>query len=244
MAVDKPAGISVHNLPGGDLSTLLTGYVWENPEGRSLLQLDPDFGLHAVHRLDKETSGVVLLAAKRSIFRFLSEQFAAGQVSKLYLALVHGRLPMSSDPNGPNDHCDPDGWERWTWPLTPKAAGRRNPRGSGERRAATTLFRVLRHLERYSLIECRPVTGRTHQIRRHAVLAGHGVVGDRRYGSMRAVRYLEQHLNFSRLALHAAELTFRPSAGEEPVCVNSGGLPPELDQLMERGSEDDHPAQH
>jgi 23S rRNA-/tRNA-specific pseudouridylate synthase len=194
--------------------------------------MDAGFGLHAVHRLDKETSGVVLLAAQSEVFRFLSGQFAAGQVSKLYQAVVHGRLETP---------LDEDDWQRWTWPLTPKAAGRRNPRGSGERRAATTLFRVIRHLSRYSLIQCRPVTGRTHQIRRHAVLAGHGVVGDRRYGSMRAVRYLEQHLNFSRLALHAAELTFRPSAGEKPICVNSGGLPTEMEQLMERGSDNDRP---
>jgi RluA family pseudouridine synthase len=235
MAVDKPAGISVHNLPGGDLSTLLERFIQEYSAGRDLLEMETGFGLHAVHRLDQDTSGVVLLAARRETFRFLSEQFSGGQVSKLYLAVLHGRLPMFSDP---------DGWQRWEWPLTPRAAGRSNPRGSGERRPATTLFRMLRYQARYSLIQCRPITGRTHQIRRHAVLAGHGIVGDRRYGSMRAVRYLQQHLNFSRLALHAAELTFRPSAGKEPVCVKSRGLPPELDQLMERGREDDHPSQH
>lgn len=235
MAADKPAGISVHNLPGGDLSTLLTRYVLENSAACDLLQMETGYGLHAVHRLDKDTSGVVLLAGQREVFRFLSEQFATGQVSKLYLALVHGGLETS---------LNEEDWQRWTWPLTLKAAGRRNPRGSGQRRRATTLFRVIRHLSRYSLIQCRPVTGRTHQIRRHAVLAGHGVVGDRRYGSMRAVRYLEQHLNFSRLALHAAELTFKPSAGEAPVRIDSGGLPPEMEQLMERGSEDDHPSQH
>lgn len=237
MAVDKPAGISVHNLPGSDLCSLLTRFVNESGKAR-LLQMDVDFKLHAVHRLDKETSGVVLLAGQRSVFRFLSQQFAHGEVAKLYLAAVHGSLSISSD------HNDSDGWERWQWPLTARAAGRRNPRGSGQRQAAITLFRVLLHNTRYSLIQCRPLTGRTHQIRRHAVLAGHGIVGDRRYGSMRAVRYLQQHLNFSRLGLHAAELIFRPSAGEEPIRINSRGLPREMDQLMERESQNDHPSKY
>mgnify|MGYP001822044794 CR=1 FL=1 len=178
MLVEKPSGITIHNDPGRDLSSQLAGYL----QTYDMMGLDPQFGLHAVHRLDRETSGLVLLAGRHDVFEFLSEQFAEGLVQKKYLAVVHGTVPIT-----PGDQ-----WQQWTQPLARKAGGRSHIQGKGKRVACTTRFRALRHSRHYTLLICILVTGRMHQIRRHAALAGHPILGDLRYGSKRACRYLAE----------------------------------------------------
>jgi 23S rRNA-/tRNA-specific pseudouridylate synthase len=84
----------------------------------------------------------------------------------------------------------------------------------------------------YSLAACRPLTGRKHQIRRHAALAGHPVVGDRRYGTTRALRFVRNR-GFTRLALHAHGLRFVPPGGDAPVLVQTADLPRELRALLD-----------
>jgi hypothetical protein len=90
LAVDKPSGLSVHNDPGKDLCSLLTRQFESDATDQSADLPHGPFRLHPVHRLDKETSGVLLLAWDKAVFRHFSEAFAAGRVSKRYLALVHG----------------------------------------------------------------------------------------------------------------------------------------------------------
>jgi len=88
---------------------------------------------------------------------------------------------------------------------------------------------VSRH---YTMVECEPLSGRTHQIRRHARLAGHPVVGDRRYGSTRSIAHVREQCGFTRLALHAMEIRVVPPGELRPVTFRSGAVPAELRELF------------
>ncbi len=220
LVIEKPAGLSTHNDPDRDLCGLISRYLQSNPNPALAVDFDPSYGVHAVHRLDKETSGVILLACRRDVFQHFSRQFAAGHVRKSYLALVHGSVPQS-DPAG-----------LWQWPLSAGAAGRRNIQGKGGRKSSLTRYRSEQSSVHYTLLDCQPVTGRIHQIRRHAALAGHPIVGDRRYGSLRACRYVARHHGFERLALHAARLSITLPGSAERQSFESMGLPEEIKRLI------------
>jgi RluA family pseudouridine synthase len=212
----------MHNEPGRDLCTALAEGLAIHPEARGKPGWDRGFGLHPVHRLDRDTSGLVLLAGSREVFRQLSHQFETRQVKKRYVALVHGEVP---EPAGQ--------WGMWDQPLSPDAGGRQRPEGSGRRVESRTAYRVLRRSPHFSLIECEPLTGRKHQIRRHAKLYGHPVVGDRRYGTSRALAYLKRHCGFGRLALHATGLDFHPPESARFHEFRTPGLPSEITALLE-----------
>lgn len=225
LTADKPSGMSIHNNPGSDLQSVLQLYLESTPKAASTVHYTVHYGLHPAHRLDRATSGIVLLGCSKTVLDDLAHQFAIGAVTKRYVALVHGAVQATGD------------WHSWRWPLTPKAAGRRSPQGRGRRRPCETRYRVMAHSRHYSLLECQLLTGRTHQIRRHAVLAGHPLAGDSRYGSARACRYLEAHHNFTRLGLHAAALTFRLPDEEAPRQYESQGLPVSIRQLIEQDAD-------
>ncbi len=225
LVVDKPCGISIHNDPGNDLCSLLESAV----QAGTLPGLGAETTtLHAIHRLDRDTSGIVLLAGDPRIRAFFGEQFSNRKVHKEYLALVHGR--MAPGPDHSNEGM-------WDWPLTADAAGRKTPAGRGKRLPCSTRWRILDHSLHYSLIRCLPESGRKHQIRRHAKLAGHPVVGDRRYGSTRALNYLKLHLGFNRLALHAHRLSIRLPGNDSPSEFSSQGLPRRIDRLFTQDRE-------
>ncbi len=212
LAVDKPANVSVHNEPGKDLCSIVNQYITGLPELQNRLDFEAEYGLHPVHRLDRETSGVVILACRKEIFRYFSLQFATQAVGKTYDALVHGALAV---PEG-----RPDGGE-WTWPLSPTAGGRNQPAGKGPKQFCRTRFRILRYSRHYTLIQCEPQTGRRHQIRRHAAMAGHAIVGDRRYGSRRALHFISTQMGFNRLALHCRAMTIKTPEKNEPITIQS-----------------------
>jgi len=221
LVVDKPWGMSIHNDPGGDLCSMVMAAV---RAGR-LSAVGQDLSaIHAVHRLDRDTSGIVLLAGDSETLAFFGGQFAARAVRKQYLAVVHGRL---EGPSADEDRID------WSWPLTAAAGGRNDPMGKGKRIPCTTRWRPLAHSLHYSLVECEPLTGRKHQIRRHAKLAGHPVVGDRRYGSARSLAYLRRHHDFNRLGLHAHTLTLCLPGNPGTTTFQSCGLPEAMRQLLE-----------
>ncbi len=227
-AVDKPAGLSVHNAPGEDLCSLVSQNIQQQPDikkrfGKGLTPSDPGIGLHPVHRLDRETSGMVLLAADQEIFRFFSKQFDARMVRKFYVALVHGRLEIPRTE---------DLWGTWEWPLTKSAAGRTHPQGSGPRQSSRTRFRILDHSDHYTMVEMELLTGRTHQIRRHAKLAGHSIVGDARYGSPRAITFLRKQRGFNRLALHARSLTLRLPGEKHQTTIETPTIPDQIGELF------------
>ena len=229
VAVDKPAGMSVHNAPGEDLCSLVPQSIQKQPDirerfGAGLALADSAIDIHPVHRLDRETSGVVLLAADREIFRFFSKQFDARTVQKIYVALAHGLLEIPRTK---------DLWGTWEWPLAKTAAGRHHPQGSGPRQASRTRFRVLDHSAHYTMVEMELLTGRTHQIRRHAKLAGHPIVGDARYGSDRAVKFLSEQRGFNRLALHARSLTLRLPGDKSQATIETAAIPDQMAALFE-----------
>ena len=223
LVVDKPAGLTVHNAAGRDLCSLTLAQIQKDAALKGQMDMDPDFGVNPVHRLDKETSGVMLLAVNRERFRFFSNQFESRQVKKQYVAILHGRLekPEENDP-----------WGTWDWSLSETAGGRDHPEGAGNRKDSQTRYRVLDHSAHYTMVEVELLTGRTHQIRRHAKLSGHPVVGDARYGSMRAINYLKRSAGFDRLALHARSLTLQLPDGNAPETIETPTIPSQMQDLF------------
>jgi 23S rRNA pseudouridine1911/1915/1917 synthase len=203
--VDKPAGLVVHPAPGRrgptliDLLPGLAGGAAERP------------GI--VHRLDKDTSGLMAVARSEEAHRDLAAQVRRRSMERFYLALVEGRLESRTgtiDAPVGRDHRAP---ERMTI-------------GGRGAREARTHFSVVEVLPEDSLVEARLETGRTHQIRTHFAAIGHPVAGDPRYG------HAGRH-GIDRQFLHAARLRFRhPGTGEEMSFES--GLPEDLTAALER----------
>ncbi len=224
LVAEKPSGLSVQEKRGRNLCSVLQSRIEADPGLRRKVDCDPQFGVQPVHRLDRETSGVILLACRAGTFSHFARQFEDRTVRKRYVALLHGELP------------EPDGegaWGRWTWPLSKEAGGRFHPEGPGKASPCESRFRVLRRSARYTLIECDLMTGRKHQIRRHARLAGHAVVGDRRYGTPRSFQFLREELGFTRLALHSFSIEVLPPGAPTPRVFQSPAIPPEILRLLE-----------
>jgi 23S rRNA pseudouridine955/2504/2580 synthase len=191
LAVDKPAGVAVH---GG--SGVSAGVIEQLRQARPQARF-----LELVHRLDKETSGVLLLAKKRSALTALQAQFRARATRKTYAALVWGTWPA--------------GLRLIDQPLhkTVDAAGERQVRvvspAHEEARRSITRVRAARPLGDCTLLEVGLETGRTHQIRVHLAHSGHPIVGDPKYGDFVRNRVLARGpLRFARMFLHALELSF------------------------------------
>jgi 23S rRNA pseudouridine955/2504/2580 synthase len=209
IVLDKPSGIAVH---GG--SGLSHGVI------EALRAARPDAPyLELVHRLDRETSGCLLIAKRRSMLRALHELLRAGRVEKRYLALVKGR------------------WELGQVRLEDRL--RKSIRG-GERvvtvdeggKTAASIFRPVEIGSAASLLEVRIMTGRTHQIRVQAAEAGHPLAGDERYGDREYNRKMKA-LGLDRLFLHAASVGWEdPVSGEWRVF--SAPLPEDLREVLSR----------
>lgn len=175
LAVAKPSGLAVHR-----------GWARDRVTALSLARDAVRRTVFPAHRLDRATSGVLLFALDRSLVPKLQAAFAAGEVDKVYWALVRGR-PAA---RGVVDHAIAN-------------------RPDGPRVAAQTAFRrlAISPVARCSLVEARPRTGRRHQIRRHLKHLSHPVVGDVRYGKGDVNRHYRATVGLHRLALHAASLT-------------------------------------
>jgi 23S rRNA pseudouridine955/2504/2580 synthase len=194
--LNKPAGIAVH---GG--SGLSFGVI------EAFRQLRPDAKeLELVHRLDRDTSGLLMIAKKRSMLRHLHEQLRGDGVDKRYMALVRGNWPTSQ--------------KQVRAPLLKSnlRSGERMVEVNDEGKDALTLFKVLRRFGDFAtMVEARPITGRTHQIRVHALHAGHCIAGDSKYGDEDFTREIRD-LGGKRLFLHAYALTVPlPDGGELKV---------------------------
>ncbi|MAT91035.1 MAG: 23S rRNA pseudouridine(955/2504/2580) synthase RluC [Halioglobus sp.] len=191
LVLDKPSGLAVH---GG--SGLSFGLI------EVLRQLRPDDRyLELVHRLDRDTSGLVLVARRPAALRELHRQLREKHVEKRYLALAQGRWPQA---------C-----RQVEAPLEKNVlqSGERMVRVSRDGKRALTGFSVLERFDGATLVEARPVTGRTHQIRVHALHAGHPLLGDDKYANS-AGEALARQLGLKRLFLHASALRFElPGSG-------------------------------
>ena len=198
LVLNKPSGMAVH---GG--SGLSYGVI------EALRELRPHArALELVHRLDRDTSGCLLIAKKRGALRALHEQFRDDDVNKVYLALLAGQWAQS----------------RWRVdaPLKKNVlqSGERMVRVAHDGKAAVTEFRRLTRHAEATLVEARPITGRTHQIRVHARHLGHPVAGDDRYGDDATNRRFRQ-LGLKRLFLHARETTFKHPRTGAPLRVEA-----------------------
>lgn len=193
IVLNKPSGFAVH---GG--SGIQSGVI------EALRHLRPELHfLELVHRIDKETSGCLLIAKKRSVLKQLHEMFRGDGMQKNYLALMDGR------------------WERKKqWVDVPLL---KNVSQGGERmvvvskagKSAETLFTRLQKFQHCTLVRCEPKTGRTHQIRVHAAWLGCPLVGDERYGDSMRNQFFRKK-GYKRLFLHAYQLQFKhPVSGEK-----------------------------
>ena len=207
-AMDKPAGMVVHAGAGVHAGTLVNALLHRFA---TLSAMGGPLRPGIVHRLDRYTSGVVLVAKNDAAHRRLAAQFASRQVEKTYLALVHGRVESDGGRIERPIARDPVRRIRMTARL---ASGR----------AAWTEYRVTRRFERFTLLEVRIGTGRTHQIRVHLSSIGHPVAGDTLYGAPARVDGMPP---LGRYFLHAHRIRFhQPSTGQE-IAIEAP-LPPEL----------------
>jgi 23S rRNA pseudouridine1911/1915/1917 synthase len=206
LVVDKPAGLTVHPAPGHPGHTLVNAILAHYPH---LADIGDSLRPGIVHRLDKDTSGVMLVAKNRSAQAKLAEQFKAHSVSKSYLVLVKGKLTPENGIIEAAIGRDPQHRQR----MAVVSRGRE----------ARTEYRVIRYIGNYSLLEITPETGRTHQIRVHLAAIGFPVVGDATYGVK------SPHL--PRQFLHASRLGFNLPLTGKYVEFESK-LPPDLEQAL------------
>ncbi|ODN43810.1 23S rRNA pseudouridine(955/2504/2580) synthase RluC [Piscirickettsia litoralis] len=212
LIINKPSKVPVH---GG--SGLSYGVI------EAFRQLRPNAHfLELVHRLDRETSGCLIIAKKRRALKALHEQFQKNQVSKNYHALVHGHWPR---------RC-----QQVDLPL------KKYTRHSGERivrvhqeegKASTTYFKCLECFKQASLIEARPKTGRTHQIRVHTQSQGHGILGDDKYTAHQENLWAKQNLGLNRLFLHAISIQFSHPVNQKKLTITAP-YPKELDSCIKK----------
>jgi 23S rRNA pseudouridine955/2504/2580 synthase len=193
LVIDKPSGVAVHGGSGVSFGVIESLRV-SRPQAKFL---------ELAHRLDRDTSGLLIVAKKRSALVELHRMLREGEVRKVYLAVVKGE---------------------YAGPREINASLHKYVTGSGERRvaiqedgmAAVTRVKKLKTSSAFSLLEVELLTGRTHQIRVHLAHAGHPIVGDDKYGDFALNRTLK-----TRLLLHAAKLSFRHPVSGEPVKLAS-----------------------
>ncbi len=213
LVIDKPAGVAVHGGSGvsyGVIEQLRAS----RPEAKFL---------ELVHRLDRETSGILMLAKKRSALTNLHEQIREGQLDKRYLALVHGdwqnarqhvKLPLFK-------YTTPD--------------GERRVRVQSDGLPSHTVFNLVRRYGSFALLEAELKTGRTHQIRVHLASSGFPIAGDDKYGDFALNRALQKsdgsRIALKRMFLHAYQITFTHPESGVPVTLKAP-LPPECEKFL------------
>ncbi|MDD2658360.1 MAG: 23S rRNA pseudouridine(955/2504/2580) synthase RluC [Methylococcales bacterium] len=208
LILNKPAGFPVH---GG--SGVTSGII----EGLRVIRPEAHF-LELVHRLDRDTSGCLLIAKKRSALRKLHELFRDDLVQKTYQALLSGQWARKK--------------QLVTAPLLKNISkgGERMVVISQSGKAAETHFRRLKLFRNATLVEASPKTGRTHQIRVHAASLGHPIVGDERYG-LDEVNKVFKNKGYKRMFLHAETLKFQHPVTGVQMSI-SAPLPPHLENLL------------
>ncbi|MCG6200482.1 23S rRNA pseudouridine(955/2504/2580) synthase RluC [Psychromonas antarctica] len=205
--LNKPPGLAVHGGSGLDFGAI-----------EALRSLRPEARfLELVHRLDRATSGCLLIAKKRSMLRALHEQLRSKTMNKQYLALVKGSWDKS--------------WRSVKEPLL-KNAQNSIVKVSSEGKASETRFKIMQRYQGATLVEASPVTGRTHQIRVHTACKGHNIAGDDRYGDDAFSAEMKK-LGLNRLFLHAAHITFYHPVLEKQMTV-SAPLCERLSSLLEK----------
>lgn len=208
LVINKPSGYAVHGGSGIDSGII---------EAFRVLRPQQHF-LELVHRLDKDTSGCLLVAKKRSALRILHEQFRTDQITKTYLALLSGQ------------------WGRKK--LTVNQPLLKNVSKGGERmviisqagKPSETEFKRLQTFQDATLVEASPITGRTHQIRVHAAYLNHPIIGDDRYGLAEVNKLYKSH-GYKKMFLHSQTLQFQHPQSGETIKITAP-LPPQFTHFL------------
>jgi 23S rRNA pseudouridine1911/1915/1917 synthase len=211
LVVNKPAGMTVHPGAGHRSGTLVNAVLAHAP---SMQGIGGDERPGVVHRLDKETSGLIVLAKTDYALHFLQRQFQDREVEKAYLALVDGRPPSPSGRVEASIGRDPSHRKRMAIVAD-----------SSKGRTAVSEYSTRERFRQHTLLEVHPVTGRTHQVRLHCAFLGCPVAGDRVYGHKNPSIALERHF------LHAWRLRLRMPNEQYPREFLAD-LPPELEQTL------------
>jgi 23S rRNA pseudouridine1911/1915/1917 synthase len=221
IAINKPAGLVVHPAASHPISTLVHGLLHHCGH---LAELGGPLRPGIVHRLDKDTSGIIVVAKENSTYRDLSRQFKEKLVYKEYTAIVFGRMRQS--------------YGEFTGPIQRHPRHRKKMGIVARGREATTVWWLKNMFEEVSVVKVVIKTGRTHQIRVHFAHAHHPVVGDTTYGGKRKVRSVQNPLVQARLSkvqrqmLHARRLKLEHPATGEALDL-SAPLPEDMAELIE-----------
>lgn len=218
LVINKPAGMVVHPAAGNWHGTLVNAVLYHCPD---LTGVGGAQRPGIVHRLDKDTSGLILVAKNDAAHRTLQAQFKARQVQKTYLALVYGQ--MTPEKQEINAAIGRDRRERKRMAVAPASQGR----PAATRCEVLASYRGGSTRERFSLLACHPLTGRTHQIRVHLAHVHHPIVGDEVYGNRR-----RPPVACPRQFLHAHRIRFRlPATGQEVEFT--AALPEDLQRVLD-----------
>jgi len=207
IAINKPAGMVVHTGAGQHSGTLVNAVLHRFGK---LSSVGGDLRPGIVHRLDRFTSGVILIARSDAAHRHLAAQFASREVEKIYLALVHGRVKTEQG--------------RITTPIARDPVRRtRMTARLAKGRQAITSYQVLKRFKDLTFLEVKIGTGRTHQIRVHLASIGHSVVGDKLYGAPAST--------LGRYFLHARQITFTSPSSDKRITLTAP-LPHDLEDYL------------
>lgn len=208
IAINKPSGLAVHGGSGVSLGLI-----------EALRNADEKYRrVELVHRLDRDTSGVILLAKNRGTLKHLHQQFASGGIKKTYWALVEGTwLKRVTEVNAPLKKIE-------------LKSGERIVRVDVEGKASLTRFSILEKYKGYTLVQANPLTGRTHQIRVHCQCAGHAIVGDDKYCDDQ-INTAARKFGINRLMLHAHQIYFTHPKTSEKVTITAK-LDASLEQMI------------
>ncbi len=209
--IDKSSGMIVHPGAGKRHHTLINALLYRFPD---LKEVGPEERPGIVHRLDKETSGLMVVARNLRAYKLLQQQFRKREGEKTYLGLIWGRMPEKK------------GKISWSIGRHVKHGERISVKTKKPREAETYYF-VQKEFEKFSLLEIKPLTGRTHQIRVHMAASGHPLAGDTRYGRRKSKP------SFPRLFLHASCLSFIHPETQEKVEFSSP-LPQDLKSFLDK----------
>lgn len=210
IVVNKPAGMVVHPAAGHASGTLVNAILGYDPE---LEGIGGEERPGVVHRLDKDTSGLILLAKNERAHRWLQDQFRLRKVEKTYLALVDGKPPTPSGRVEAYIGRDPSHRRRMA--IVPESRGRE----------AISEYKTVESFKDHTLLKFHPITGRTHQIRLHCAFLGCPIVGDEVYGRKKSSIEMERHF------LHAYQLRIVLPGEKEPR-IFEAPLPEELESVL------------
>ena len=213
IVINKPAGLTVHPTRPEQDNTLVNQLLAYYPEIKNVGEdvLRPGI----VHRLDKDTSGLMIIAKNNKAFEYLKKQFQERKVIKRYLALVHGKVK------------DEKGTITKSISLSKKDHLKRSTLLDEKSKPAWTEYQVKKYFNNYTLLEVAPKTGRTHQIRIHLASIGHPITGDKQYKFKRQVN----PKNLNRQFLHASYLKFKLPNGK--IAEFKSKLPQDLEKVLE-----------